>query len=129
MPIYEYRCRDCRRRVDIFARGFNPPADPACSACGGRNLDRIFSRFGMAKSKNDKSVYDDILSDGKLTRGLMANDPRALAEWSRRMARATGEDSTPETEELLTRMDAGEDISEIVEEIKPPELRGDTEME
>ena len=129
MAIYEYRCNDCRRKIDVFARGFTPPADPTCTICGGANLDRVFSKFAMARSKNDKSVYDDILSDGKLTRGLMSNDPRALAEWSRKMARATGEDSTPESEELLSRMDAGEDVSEIVEEIKPPELRGDAETE
>ena len=129
MAIYEYRCNDCRRKIDVFARGFTPPADPTCTICGGANLDRVFSKFAMARSKNDKSVYDDILSDGKLTRGLMSNDPRALAEWSRKMARATGEDSTPESEELLSRMDAGEDVSEIVEDMKPPELRGDAETE
>ena len=87
MAIYEYRCNDCRRKIDVFARGFTPPADPTCTICGGANLDRVFSKFAMARSKNDKSVYDDILSDGKLTRGLMSNDPRALAEWSRKMAR------------------------------------------
>jgi len=129
MAIYEYRCNECRRKIDVFARGFTPPANPTCTICGGTNLDRVFSKFAMARSKNDKSVYDDILSDGKLTRGLMSNDPRALAEWSRKMARATGEDSTPESEELLSRMDAGEDVSEIVEEMKPPELRGDAGME
>jgi putative FmdB family regulatory protein len=129
MPIYEFRCNTCRRRVEVFVQGFSPPTQPSCSHCGGNDLDRIFSRFAVRRSKEDKSVYDDILSDTKLTSGLMRNDPRALAEWSRKMSRAADEDVTPETEELMDRLDHGEDISEVVEEMKPPELRGDAELE
>jgi putative FmdB family regulatory protein len=127
MPIYEYRCSNCRRRVDIFVQGFSPPTNPCCSKCGSKELSRIYSSFAMRRSKNDRGVYDEILSDSKLTGGLMRNDPRALAEWSRKMARATGEDVTPETEEMLSRLDAGEDMNKVVEDFKPPELKGDTE--
>lgn len=125
MPIYEYRCTNCRRKVEIFARNHSLPVKPTCSYCGSTELSRIFSKFAVRRSKNDKSVYDDILSDRKLTDGLMRNDPRALAEWSRKMSRAADEDATPETEELMDRLDAGEDVSEVVESMKPPELRGD----
>ena len=125
MPIYEYRCNNCRRRVEVFVQGFSPPSNPNCSRCGSKNLDRVFSKFAVRRSKSDKSVYDDILSDSKLTQGLMRNDPRALAEWSRKMSRVADEDITPETEELMDRMEAGEDISEVMEAIKPPELRGE----
>ncbi|MBE0480658.1 MAG: zinc ribbon domain-containing protein [Dehalococcoidia bacterium] len=124
MPIYEFRCSKCRRRLEIFVQRFAPPANPVCTACGSET-SRIFSRFSVQKSKSDKGVYDDILSDGKLTRGLMRNDPRALAEWSRKMSRAAGDDMTPESEELLNRLDAGEDVSEVMEAMKPPELMGD----
>jgi hypothetical protein len=111
--------------VEVFVQGFSSPPSPTCTRCGSKNLNRIFSKFAVRKSKSDKSVYDDILSDSKLTRGLMHNDPRALAEWSRKMSRAADEDVTPETEELMDRMEAGEDISEVMEAIKPPELRGE----
>lgn len=125
MPIYEFRCNSCRYKVDIFVRSFPPPSGLSCTRCGSQDLNRIFSKFAVRRSKSDKSVYDDILSDTKLTRGLMHNDPRALAEWSRKMGHAADEDVTPETEELLDRMDAGEDVSEVIEEMKPPELKGD----
>ena len=125
MPIYEYRCNGCQRRVEVFVQGFSPPSNPRCSRCGSQDVTRIYSRFAVRKSKSDKSVYDDILSDSKLTHGLMRNDPRALAEWSRKMSRAADEDATPETDELMDRLEHGEDVSEIMEEMKPPELRGD----
>ncbi len=134
MPIYEYRCGKCRRRVDIFVQGFSPPSDPSCTKCGSKELNRIYSSFAMRRSKNDRGVYDEILSDSKLTQGLMRNDPRALAEWSRKMARATGEDVTPESEELLSRLDAGEDMNKVVEDFKQTEMgqgmeTGDAEAE
>lgn len=129
MPIYEYRCDNCRRKVEVFVRDPSLSSSARCSQCGGEDLTRVFSKFAMRRSKSDKSVYDDILSDSKLTKGLMQNDPRALAEWSRKMSRAADEDVTPETEELMDRMEAGEDVSEIMQEITPPELRGDSELE
>ena len=51
-------------------------------------------------------VYEDILSDRQLTQGMMRNDPRAMAEWSRRMS--SGEKSPAEFEEITERMDRGE---------------------
>lgn len=129
MPIYEYRCNNCRRKAEIFVHSFSLPSNPTCTHCGSKDLSRIFSKFAVRRSKSDKSVYDDILSDSKLTQGLMRNDPRALAEWSRKMSRAADEDSTPETEELMDRLEAGEDVSEVIEEMKPPELRGDDGLE
>ena len=127
MPIYEYRCGKCRRRMDIFVQGFSPPTNPSCTKCGSKDLSRIYSSFTVRRSKNDRGVYDEILSDSKLTHGLMRNDPRALAEWSRKMARATSEDVTPESEELLSRLDAGEDMNKVVEDFKQTEMGGDTE--
>ena len=125
MPIYEYRCNACRRRTEVFVQGYNSQTKPSCTHCGSDDLGRIFSRFAVRKSKHDTGIYDDILSDRKLTDGLLRNDPRALAEWSRKLSHAADEDSTPETEELMDRLDAGEDVSEVMEAITPPELRGD----
>lgn len=56
--------------------------------------------------KTYKDVYEGILSDRELTQGMMRNDPRAMAEWNRRMS--GGEKPSPEYEELTERMDRGE---------------------
>ena len=125
MPIYEYRCNNCHRRVEVFVQGFSPPSKPSCTHCGGEELSRLFSRFAVRRSKSDKSVYDDILSDSKLTGGLMRNDPRALAEWTRKMSRAADEDITPETREIMDRLDAGADASEVIEEMKSAYMGGE----
>ena len=57
MPVYEYRCNSCHRKVSLFRHNFSLDA-PACPYCGGE-LKRIFSTFAMHKTYKD--VYDDIL--------------------------------------------------------------------
>jgi putative FmdB family regulatory protein len=105
MPVYEYHCNNCQRQVAIYLRGFS--ASPKCPQCGSEDLSRLFSTFAVRGSYKD--IYEDILSDKRLTDGLMRNDPRALADWNKRMSRGM-EDETiaPEHEEILERMEHGE---------------------
>ncbi len=79
-----------------------PP--PPCPRCGNSKLKRIFSTFSIQRTYRD--VYEDILSDRELTQGMMRDDPRAIAEWSRKMS--GGEKSPPEYEEMTERMERGE---------------------
>jgi len=119
MPIYEYRCNNCRRRVSLYIRGFSERSEPVCTNCGSKNLTRLFSTF--ARLKTDKDVYDNILSDSDLVKGMMANDPRALVEWSRRMEGTEGEKS-PEYEEMMERMERGEGWDKIASAMQEKEL-------
>lgn len=105
MPLYEYRCQKCRRRVTILVQ--QPSKGPgACPECGGAQLERLFSSFRMGRS--EMQAYDDILTDNQLCRGLMKSDPRALAEWNKRMSRGSDETIAPEYEEMLEKMESGE---------------------
>ena len=103
MPIYEYWCDSCQRKISRYEREFSPPS-PQCPYCGNTQLRRLFSTFSMHKTYKD--VYEDILSDRELTQSMMHNDPRAMAEWNRRMT--GGERESPEYEEIVERMDRGE---------------------
>jgi putative FmdB family regulatory protein len=103
MPIYEYWCTSCRRIVSSYRQNSSVPPPP-CPHCGSGQLKRIFSTFSVQKTCRD--VYEDILSDRELTQGMMRDDPRALAEWNRRMS--GDEKSPPEYEEITERMERGE---------------------
>ena len=42
MPIYEYRCKNCGKQVEILVRsGMND--SPACPDCGSTLLERLLS--------------------------------------------------------------------------------------
>jgi hypothetical protein len=59
-------------------------------------------------------TYDDILSDRDLVTGLLHNDPRALADWNKRMSRHSDEEISPQHEEMLERMEAGEMPTDVM---------------
>ena len=103
MPLYEYWCPQCRRRFTIYLSYFSD-SHPPCPECGQSILERRFSTFSVTKTSND--VYEGILNDTQLKRGMLRNDPKALAEWNRRMG--GGEKVAPEYEEMVQRLEHGE---------------------
>ena len=116
MPIYEYRCSACQCKVSIYVREFS--ASPKCPSCGSGALSRLFSTFAIRGTYKD--IYEDILGDNRLVSGLVQNDPRALADWNRRMSRGMDEQPAPEYEEMLDRMDHGEMPKEFTKEPQMP---------
>ena len=83
-------------------------------------MSRLFSKFSIGKGEwyQREGIYDDILSDHQLVRGLESNDPRALAEWNRRMSRGADEEISPEYEEMTEKLEAGEPIEKVMGETK-----------
>jgi putative FmdB family regulatory protein len=122
MPIYEYRCPDCKRRVSIFWRTFSEAEKgvPACPHCGGANLTRLVSRVRLVRS--EESRLDDMADLGDLP-DFDESDPRSLGRWMRKMSAETGEDLGPEFDEVVGRLEAGENPEEI--EKTMPELMGE----
>src|SRR4051794_16964304 len=53
MPIYEYRCGDCGRRVSLFYQSVSlaeaGQAAARCPRCGGVQLTRLVSRFNVGR--------------------------------------------------------------------------------
>jgi len=50
---------------------------------------------------------------------LESNDPRSLAEWTRRMSHATGEEMGPEHEDIIGKLESGEPIDQVMAEVEP----------
>jgi putative FmdB family regulatory protein len=115
MPLYEYRCNSCRRRVSVLVRGFSGAKDVTCNFCGSKDLTRLFSTFSRVRTDHD--VYGDILDDSTLVNRMMHNDPTAMVEWSRRMGGTEGE-KTGEYQEMVERLEGGESYDSVVPEIQ-----------
>jgi len=50
MPIYEFRCSSCQRKVTLFTRNIADPLSPQCPDCGSKELARLISSFAQHKS-------------------------------------------------------------------------------
>lgn len=112
MPIYEYRCGNCKRRVSIFFRSFADIDKGApCPNCGSANLTRLVSRVATVKSEDARM---EALSDPSAFGDVDENDPKSMARFMRKMGNQVGgEDLGPEFNEMVDRLEAGENPEEI----------------
>ncbi len=111
MPIYEYRCADCRRRVSVFFRSMSNTDDPRCPNCGGANLTRLVSRVSTVKSEESRL---EALGDPSSFGDVDENDPKSIARFMRKMgSQVGGEELGPEFDEMVDRLESGENPEDI----------------
>jgi putative FmdB family regulatory protein len=78
MPIYEFRCGGCKKKVSVFLRDTSKQA--TCPECGGSDLKRLVSRIayhnqanvwtdekGPPPSLGDDNYYSDPRNIGRYT--------------------------------------------------------------
>jgi putative FmdB family regulatory protein len=123
MPIYEYRCSNCHRKVSIFWRSMSAvdESKATCIHCNSQQLTRLVSRVRVIRGGDSKSGsetpspsasgMDDAMM-GELG-GLDENNPRELGHFMRKMAGESGEDMGPEFNEIIGRLEKGEDPEKI----------------
>lgn len=111
MPIYEYRCADCRRRASLYYQTFSAAANasPVCPSCQSTNLSRLVSRVFQMKSED--AQLDD-LSDPSAFGDVDENDPKSVARWARKLGQQMGEDLGDDWQEMVDRIEAGDDPGE-----------------
>jgi len=48
MPIYEYRCQECRERFDKLVRCSTDETELTCPSCGSKLAEKLPSLFGTS---------------------------------------------------------------------------------
>jgi putative FmdB family regulatory protein len=136
MPIYEYRCGGCKRRVSLFFPSFSAAesrtaaGENRCPRCGSPELSRLMSKAytirGGGGGSDDADLDDFPGGQDGMFEGLDEEDPRSIARWARRMKENMGDemDLGPEFDQALSRIEAGEDPDKVMEEIDPDALGG-----
>jgi hypothetical protein len=114
---------DCKRRVTIQQtyEEYGRTA-PECPHCQSKNLERLLSRVRFMRSEESRL---DSLADPSSWGDLDENDPRSMARMMRKMGQEMGEDMPPEFDEVVDRMEAGEDPEQIEKSIGGDDFGGD----
>ena len=98
MPIYEFRCLDCRRKTTAIVLVRDRIGEVRCQHCGGARLERLVSRFATVKSEEARL---DSLADPAAMTGVDENDPASVARWMKRMGQEMGEDFGDEIDQAM----------------------------
>lgn len=109
MPIYEYACLACKRKMTFLV--LSPVSfQPVCKYCKSTRLEQLFSRFSSPKSEEQRL---ESLADPSSLAGLNENDPASMARWMKKMGKEMGED-------------VGEDFDQMAEEAAQEAAAGQT---
>jgi putative FmdB family regulatory protein len=102
MPLYEYRCLDCKKRSTVLVLSLANQAPAACSHCASARVERILSRFASPKSEEARL---EALTDPSNLAGFDENDPQSMARFMKTMGGEMGEDLG---DDLSEGMESGE---------------------
>ncbi|MBI1847980.1 MAG: zinc ribbon domain-containing protein [Candidatus Rokubacteria bacterium] len=113
MPIYEYDCEDCRRRVSLLVLRPSTAPPPTCPRCHGSNLTRLMSRFATVKSEDARM---EALADSGSFGDLDEDDPSSVARFMKKMGGEFGDE-------------LGDDFGDAVDEAMEETAGGDDAVE
>ncbi len=140
MPIYEFYCPDNHHIYQFFARSLAlGEKTPQCPENPGFRMERRVSRFALLKGVKEASADDpfaDVEEDKmeafmadmeRSMAGMDENnpDPRQLGHFMRKMTDMMGDKTPPEMQELVRRLEAGEDPEKLEEKFGGLEEGGD----
>lgn len=103
MPMYEYRCLDCKKRSTILQLSLTNPKPVSCSHCHSSRLERLMSRF--ASPKSEEARLESLADPGALG-GLDENDPESMARFMKKMGDEMGEDLGDDMAEAMEAPDS-----------------------
>src|SRR5512134_193456 len=104
MPLYEYRCLDCKKRSTILVLSLANQAPAGCAHCASTRVERLLSRFASPKSEEARL---EALADPSNLAGLDENDPQSMARFMKKMGAEMGEDLGDDLTEAMEPDDTG----------------------
>ena len=131
MPIYEFYCADNHRIYSFLARSLRYAGlTPRCPDNPKFPMERMISNFsvtGRAKEKSEmpgETEADDPRMEAAMAEmerefgGMDSDnpDPRQLARMMRKMSALTGDKVPAPMEEMIRRMESGEDPEKLEQE-------------
>ena len=135
MPIYEFYCDRCNMLFNFMSPRIDTTSRPACPRCGKAELERRPARFATLRRSaggDDAGGEEDDpfpgLDESRLEQAMAAmggelermgdeEDPRQMARFFRRFGDVAGMKLGPRLEEMLRRLESGEDPDALEDEM------------
>ncbi len=109
MPLFEFRCQDCKKRFSLLVGMTAEKHDEKCPDCSSSNITKLVSRFSRLRSEDDKM---DEISDNLEVIGD-PDSPTKMRQMVREMGKAMDEDAADEMEEMFEAdMEGGDETVE-----------------
>lgn len=112
MPIYEYRCKKCKKEFSRLLLNPKEIAGLRCKFCNSSNLTKLLSSFRVHQTEESR------LSglDTSKTRGdSFYKDSRNIGLWAKKRMRELGVDLGSKMDEIVEKGRTGKILNEHIE--------------
>jgi len=114
MPNYDFVCHSCIKRFEVFISYADYDNQRViCPFCGSCNTVRRISRVKIGHS--EESRINSLSDPEQLMK--FENGPQALGQMMRNMSHDVGEDLGPEFDEVVERLEKGQNPEDIEREL------------
>ncbi len=122
MPMYDFRCDDCKKKSALFYKTYNAYFEsvPTCPHCNSTKMTRWISKVAISQSFERR--FGNAETDDKALDDLADADPKMMGRYLRQMSDQTGEDLGEEFNDVVERLEKGESPDAIEEHYAPPDI-------
>lgn len=109
MPIYEYRCRRCKREFSELLLRTNDSRPIHCTFCRSKNVERLLSSFSYHQTEDSRLAGFDTAkprSEG------FYKDSRNVGLWTKKRMKELGVDLGPKMDEIVEKGRTGKILDE-----------------
>ncbi|MCH7736315.1 MAG: zinc ribbon domain-containing protein [Chloroflexi bacterium] len=93
MPLYEYRCDDCKGITSLLVYSYSVDKQPSCEHCDSANVQRLISRFSFRPSWGDSLNW---VPSRETTSDLDESSGASVDKYMGRIKKEMGGQTTPE---------------------------------
>jgi putative FmdB family regulatory protein len=115
MPVYEFWCPSCQKKVSFLLRRIGEPFSPVCPSCGNSSLSRLVSSFAYQKSLS--TIYEESGEPDKPGPDYY-RDPRNIGRWAEKRFQEAGMEMPSQVREMIQSARQGE-MPPSVKDLQP----------
>lgn len=106
MPVYEFQCKDCKQRTNIFVKSISEHLSPVCPKCRGKNMARLISSFAYHKSI--ATIHEEAGEPTMFPGSDYYKDPRNIGRWTEKRMKELGTEMPDSVKEMIQAAREGE---------------------
>lgn len=121
MPVYDFRCQDCKNRFAVtLSYAEYDRRETVCPACRSTRIERVIRKVRL--SRGDRGRLASMADESNLE--ALDSDPQALGRMMREMKNEVDASDLPgEFDEVVDRLEKGQSPEEIDRDF--PDLGGE----
>lgn len=104
MPMFEYRCDECKHLNTLLVYSYTSNDQLTCKRCSGNKLTKLISRFTVKRSWGESLNW---VPGGETLRDVNEDDPNSIDQFMGRIEQEMGGQTTSDFKDMRKELFTG----------------------